>query len=45
VSLTLTIVSLLLSSWEIWILVAALNAHFRAMQRGKGLPSRALKKR
>jgi hypothetical protein len=37
VRLTLMIVSLLPSLWEIWILVDALDVHLRAVQEGKGL--------
>jgi len=36
-SLILMIVSLLLSLWEIWISVDALNVHLREVQAGKGL--------
>jgi lysylphosphatidylglycerol synthetase-like protein (DUF2156 family) len=37
-SLILMIVSLLLSLWEIWISVGALNVHLRGIQDGKELP-------
>lgn len=36
-SLILMIVSLLLSLWEIWISVDALNVHLRGIQEGKEL--------
>lgn len=35
VSLILMIISLLLSLWEIWISVDALNVHLRSIQEGK----------
>ena len=40
-SLILMNVSLLLSLWEIWISVDALNVHLQGIQEGKELPTTA----